>query len=148
MDFPKVAAFLDEIGQPAYRSRQVYEGATRGFAQSYDELTPLSRDLRQRLTAAIPLRELTTDQVQHSTDGTIKLRLTTADGFPVETVAMRHRDRSTVCVSSQSGCPLKCTFCATGSMGLGRNLTTGEIVEQVLVLARCCANRAGASRTS
>ena len=62
--------------------------------------------------------------------------MTTRDGYPVETVAMRHRDRTTVCVSSQSGCPLKCTFCATGSMGLGRNLTQGEIVEQVLVLAR------------
>ena len=49
---------------------------------------------------------------------------------------MRHRDRRTVCVSSQSGCPLECTFCATGAMGLGRNLTAGEIVEQVLVLAR------------
>ena len=135
VDFPKVAAFLDELGEPAYRSRQVYEGATRGFAQSYDELTPLPVALRQRLQAAVPLRELTTDQAQHSVDGTIKLRMTTTDGFPVETVAMRHRDRSTVCVSSQSGCPLKCTFCATGSMGLGRNLTQGEIVEQVLVLA-------------
>jgi 23S rRNA (adenine2503-C2)-methyltransferase len=135
VDFPKVAAFLDGIGQPSYRARQVYEGATRGFAQSYDELTPLPVDLRRRLGAAIPLRELTTDQVQHSTDGTIKVRLTTTDGYPVEAVAMRHRDRSTVCVSSQSGCPLKCTFCATGSMGLGRNLTSGEIVEQVLVLA-------------
>ena len=135
MDFPKVAAFLDELGEPAYRSRQVYEGATRGFAQSYDELTPLPVALRRRLQAAVPLRELTTDQAQHSVDGTIKLRMTTTDGFPVETVAMRHRERSTVCVSSQSGCPLKCTFCATGSMGLGRNLTQGEIVEQVLVLA-------------
>ncbi len=136
-----MTAILAEMGQPSFRSRQVYEGATRGLAQSYDELTPLSRDLRAKLEAAEPLRELTTDEVQQSADGTIKLRLTTRDGYPVEAVAMRHRDRNTVCVSSQSGCPLKCTFCATGSMGLGRNLTQGEIVEQVLVLARMLRER-------
>jgi 23S rRNA (adenine2503-C2)-methyltransferase len=76
------------------------------------------------------------EEVQRSADRTIKVRFSARDGFPVEAVAMRHRNRRTVCVSSQSGCPLACTFCATGDMGLGRNLTAGEILEQVLVLAR------------
>ena len=77
--------------------------------------------------------ELERRELQTPSDGTLKARFETRDGFPVEAVAMRHRNRRTVCVSSQSGCPLACTFCATGSMGLGRNLRAGEIAEQVLV---------------
>ncbi len=136
MDFAKVSALLDEWGEPAYRRRQVYEAATRGLAQEYSEVSTLPAALRRRLSDAEPLRELEQAEIQRSADGTVKVRLATRDGFPVEAVAMRHRNRRTVCVSSQSGCPLGCTFCATGSMGLGRNLGAGEIVEQVLVLAR------------
>jgi|tagenome__1003787_1003787.scaffolds.fasta_scaffold20988585_10 23S rRNA (adenine2503-C2)-methyltransferase len=136
MDFERVDTLLEEWGEPSYRRRQVYEAATRGLAAAYDEITSLPAALRQRLGEAEPLLQLETREVQKSSDGTIKLRFATRDGFPVEAVAMRHRNRRTVCVSSQSGCPLACTFCATGTMGLGRNLTRGEISEQVLVLAR------------
>ena len=135
MDLQRVSALLAEWGEPAYRSRQVYEGAMRGLVGEYDEITALPAALRVRLAEAEPLRQLETAELQHSDDGTLKARFTTRDGFPVEAVAMRHRNRRTVCVSSQSGCPLACTFCATGSMGLGRNLDAGEIVEQVVVLA-------------
>jgi 23S rRNA (adenine2503-C2)-methyltransferase len=136
MDFPQLQAVLTDRGLPAYRFRQVYSCATRGLAMDYSEMTELPAVLRRTLAAEAPLRELEQAERQDSADGTIKLRFTTADGFPLESVAMRHAGRRTVCVSSQSGCPLACTFCATGDMGLGRNLRAGEIAEQVLVLAR------------
>ena len=132
---------MEEWGEPQYRPRQVYEGVTKGLAGGYEQLTPLPAALRRRLADAEPLRQLETVESQRSADGTIKLRFTTRDGFPVEAVAMSHRNRRTVCVSSQSGCPLACTFCATGSMGLGRNLAAGEIAEQVTVLAAMLRER-------
>ena len=144
MDFARVEALLAEWGEPRYRSRQVYQAATRTLTADYDGMTGLPLALRRRLSEAEPLAELTVDEVRESADGTIKLRLTTRDGFPVEAVAMRHRGRRTACLSSQSGCPLACTFCATGEMGLGRSLRSGEIVEQVLALARILRDR-GAS---
>jgi 23S rRNA (adenine2503-C2)-methyltransferase len=136
VDFARVNTLLEEWGEPAYRSRQVYEAATRTLVADYDGMTGLPVALRRRLAEAEPLAELEVDEVRESGDGTIKLRLVTRDGFPVEAVAMRHRGRRTVCLSSQSGCPLACTFCATGEMGLGRSLRAGEIVEQLLALAR------------
>ena len=144
MDFARVEALLAEWGEPRYRSRQVYQAATRTLTADYDGMTGLPLALRRRLSETEPLAELTVDEVRESADGTIKLRLATRDGFPVEAVAMRHRGRRTACLSSQSGCPLACTFCATGEMGLGRSLRSGEIVEQVLALARILRDR-GAS---
>jgi len=136
VDFARVTTLLEEWGEPAYRSRQVYQAATRTLVADYDGMTGLPAALRRRLAEAEPLAELEIDDVRESGDGTIKLRLLTRDRFPVEAVAMRHRGRRTVCLSSQSGCPLACTFCATGEMGLGRSLRSGEIVEQLLALAR------------
>jgi 23S rRNA (adenine2503-C2)-methyltransferase len=136
VDFESVATFLAQNGQPAFRSRQVEQAVTQGLAQSYDEITSLPLGLRAELTESVPLLDLSVEEVQRAQDGTIKVRFSARDGYPVEAVAMHHRNRRTVCVSSQSGCPLACTFCATGDMGLGRNLTSGEILEQVLVLAR------------
>ncbi|HVI38615.1 MAG TPA: hypothetical protein VM684_20420, partial [Gaiellales bacterium] len=135
MDLERVNALMEEWGEPRYRQRQVYEGVMKGLADDYEQLTPLPAALRRRLAEAEPLRQLETVESQRADDGTIKLRFSTRDGFPVEAVTMSHRNRRTVCVSSQSGCPLACTFCATGSMGLGRNLAAGEIAEQVTVLA-------------
>jgi 23S rRNA (adenine2503-C2)-methyltransferase len=141
--FEKIRTILAEWGEPAYRYRQVYEGATRGLAADYSELTALPAALRGRLSAEAPLRELEVTDERESRDGTIKLAFRTGDGFPLEAVVMRHRGHRTACLSSQSGCPLACTFCATGAMGLGRNLETGEIVEQLLVLARIVRDRGG-----
>ena len=141
VDFARVTTLLAEWGEPAYRSRQVYQAATRALAADYDGMTGLPIALRQRLAEAEPLAELEVDDVRESADGTLKLRLLTRDGFPVEAVAMRRRGRRTACLSSQSGCPLACTFCATGEMGLGRNLRSGEIVEQLLALARILRDR-------
>jgi 23S rRNA (adenine2503-C2)-methyltransferase len=141
--FEKIRTILAEWGEPEYRFRQVYEGATRGLAGDYSELTALPAALRGRLAGAAPLRELEVHETREASDGTIKLGLRTHDGFPLEAVVMRHHNRRTACLSSQSGCPLACTFCATGSMGLGRNLTEGEIVEQLLTLARIVRDRDG-----
>jgi len=136
MQLDAAIALLAEWGEPSYRSDQVRHGVTRDLAASWDEVTTLSRPLRARLAQELPFAELVLEEEQRSSDGTVKARFRTADGFPLETVLMRHGDRRAVCVSSQSGCALACTFCATGAMGLGRNLRGGEIFEQLLWAAR------------
>jgi len=123
-------------GQPAYRARQVWAWAARG-ASGYDEMTDLPAALRARLAAEVPFSTLEVAGEAVSRDGTVKTLFHTRDGRPVEAVLMRYRDgRRSVCVSSQSGCPLTCTFCATGRMKFGRNLTASEILDQVLHLRR------------
>jgi 23S rRNA (adenine2503-C2)-methyltransferase len=123
-------------GQPAYRVKQVWEWTARG-ARGYDEMTNLPRALRERLAAEVPFSSLTVVDQKTSRDGTVKTLFHTRDGRPVEAVLMRYRDgRRSVCVSSQSGCPLTCTFCATGRMKFGRNLTASEILDQVLHFRR------------
>ena len=123
-------------GQPAYRNAQVWQWAARG-AQGYDAMTNLPADLRAALTAELPFSTLTVVEEQQSKDGTVKTLFTTHDGHPVEAVLMRYRDgRRSICLSSQSGCPLTCTFCATGAMAFGRNLTPSEILDQALHFRR------------
>jgi 23S rRNA (adenine2503-C2)-methyltransferase len=131
-------ALLEEklAGQPAYRARQVWSWAARG-ATGYDVMTDLPAALRARLADEVPFSSLETVREAHASDGTVKALFDTADGRPVEAVLMRYRDgRRSVCVSSQSGCPLTCTFCATGTMKFGRNLTASEILDQVLHFRR------------
>ena len=123
-------------GEPAYRARQVWEWTARG-AESYREMTNLPAGLRARLEEHVPFSSLTVQQEAVSKDGTVKTLFRTDDGHPVEAVLMRYRDgRRSVCVSSQSGCPLTCTFCATGQMRFGRNLKPWEIVDQALHFRR------------
>jgi 23S rRNA (adenine2503-C2)-methyltransferase len=139
-----VDRLLAEAGEPDFRRRQARRAATVELAERWSDVTTLPRALRADLDRDAPLRELVVDETQRSADGTVKLRLRTADGYPLEAVAMRHGDRRTVCLSSQSGCALACRFCATGAMGFGRNLTAGEILEQLLVLARLLREEQGA----
>ncbi len=123
-------------GEPAYRAAQVWEWLVRG-AGSYAEMTNLPAALRERLGAAVPLSTLEVQAEARSDDGTVKALFHTADGRPLESVLMRYRDgRRSVCLSSQSGCPLTCTFCATGQMRFGRNLTADEILDQALHFRR------------
>jgi 23S rRNA (adenine2503-C2)-methyltransferase len=127
---------LTADGEPRFRSRQVWEWAARG-AGSYDEMTNLPLELRARLTGAVPFSSLRVVREALARDGTEKALLETADGRPLEAVLMRYRDgRRSLCLSSQSGCPLTCTFCATGQMTFGRNLTTSEILDQALHFRR------------
>ena len=127
---------LAAAGEPPYRASQVWEWLTRG-AGSYEEMTNLPAALRERLAATVPLSTLTIKAEAKSDDGTVKTLFETADGRPLEAVLMRYRDgRRSVCVSSQSGCPLTCTFCATGRMQFGRNLSADEILDQALHFRR------------
>ena len=121
---------------PAYRTRQVWEWAARG-ATSFDEMTNLPAGMRRRLADEVPFSTLQLVHEARSSDGTVKALFHTVDGHPVEAVLMRYRDgRRSVCLSSQSGCPLTCTFCATGQMRFRRNLNEWEIVDQALHFRR------------
>src|SRR5438067_4396548 len=123
-------------GEPAYRTRQVWEWAARG-ATGFEEMTNLPAALRAELGEAVPFSTLSLTAEARSRDGTVKALFSTHDGHPVEAVLMTYRDgRRSVCVSSQSGCPLTCTFCATGQMRFHRNLTASEILDQALHFRR------------
>ena len=127
---------LADRGEPAFRARQVWEWTARGAA-GYEEMTNLPKALRERLAKEVPFSTLSVEDEARSADGTVKALFRTADGHPVEAVLMRYRDgRRSVCVSSQSGCPLTCSFCATGAMRFGRNLRASEILDQVLHFRR------------
>jgi 23S rRNA (adenine2503-C2)-methyltransferase len=129
---------LDEAlaAEPAYRRRQVWEWTARG-ASSYAEMSNLPAALRARLEEHVPFSSLELVDEAHSRDGTVKALFHTREGHPVEAVLMRYRDgRRSVCISSQSGCPLTCTFCATGTMQFRRNLTASEMLDQALHFRR------------
>jgi 23S rRNA (adenine2503-C2)-methyltransferase len=136
MDLELLDNALATRGEAPYRARQVWEWAARG-ASSYAEMTNLSLDLREALEREVPFSSLDAVSEARASDGTDKALFDTVDGRPVEAVLMRYRDgRRSVCLSSQSGCPLTCTFCATGQMRFGRNLSTSEILDQALHFRR------------
>jgi 23S rRNA (adenine2503-C2)-methyltransferase len=136
MDLALLERTLAEQGEPAYRARQVWEWTARG-ATSYDDMTTLPKALRATLEQSVSFSTLEVVKERESKDGTVKALFRTGDGHPVEAVLMRYRDgRHTLCLSSQSGCPLTCTFCATGAMRFGRNLTAAEILDQALHFRR------------
>ncbi len=136
MDLQLLEQALGDRREPPFRARQVWEWAARGAA-SYDEMSNVPADLRGELARTVPLSSLELEHEARASDGTEKVLLRTADGRPVESVLMRYRDgRRSLCLSSQSGCPLTCTFCATGRMKFGRNLTASEILDQALHFRR------------
>ena len=136
MDRSRLAQILAAAGEPSYRASQVWEWVARG-ARDYGEMTNLPAPLRERLAAELPLSTLSVRAEAKSDDGTVKALFETRDGRPLEAVLMRYRDgRRSVCLSSQSGCPLTCTFCATGQMKFGRNLSADEILDQTLHFRR------------
>ena len=137
LTLPELEARLTAIGQPAYRARQLFDWTYKRLASDYGEMTNLPAALRQEFAASLlvammhPVREFATDGGE-----TIKTLYQTFDGQFVETVLMLYPDRATICVSCQVGCAVGCAFCATGLGGLTRNLTTGEMVQQVVDAAR------------
>jgi 23S rRNA (adenine2503-C2)-methyltransferase len=136
VDLALLERLLADGGEPPFRARQVWEWAARG-ARTYDEMTNLPADLRRRLAVEVPLSSLQVEREALASDGTEKALFRTGDGRPVEAVLMRYRDgRRSLCLSSQSGCPLTCSFCATGQMRFGRNLTASEILDQALHFRR------------
>ena len=136
VDLDLLQTTLDDLGQPAFRAGQVWEWAARGAA-GYEDMTNVPAALRASLGERVPFSSLSVVEQAESRDGTVKALFHTADGRPVEAVMMRYRDgRRSLCLSSQSGCPLTCTFCATGTMKFGRNLTASEILDQALHFRR------------
>lgn len=126
---------MKELGQPSFRAQQLTEWLYQRHASSYDEMTNLPAALRAALSERFPLTMPEIVNRQVSRDGTRKYLIEFDDGIRVETVAIPSRggDRLTVCFSTQAGCAIGCAFCATGREGFARNLTPGEIVDQVLI---------------
>jgi 23S rRNA (adenine2503-C2)-methyltransferase len=143
VDREALAARLD--GEPAYRVEQVWRGLYEQLAEPAD-LTNVPKALRARLAEELPPALAPAAESVDATGETVKWLWRLAGDAHVETVLMHYRDRSTVCVSTQAGCAMACGFCATGQGGFERNLTTGEIVEQVVRAARVA--RAGGRRVS
>jgi len=136
VDLQLLETTLGALTQPRYRRDQVWRWAARG-APSFEAMTDLPIALRTELGERVPFSCLSLRHELTARDGTIKALLRTTDGRPVEAVLMVYRDgRRSLCLSSQSGCPLTCTFCATGQMRFGRNLTASEILEQALHFRR------------
>ena len=139
MDLKLLDERLAAHGEPGFRARQVWEWTARG-AESYERMSNLPQELRASLAGEVPFSSLALEREAVASDGTRKALMRTADDRPVEAVLMSYRDgRRSLCLSSQSGCPLTCTFCATGRMKFGRNLTTSEILDQALHFRRSTA---------
>lgn len=140
-------ALAKELGEPEYRGRQVAEWLYRRGARSFESMTDLPSAFRRRLSEVATIGRADRVAVQQSRDGTTKLLLEEPDGRRIETVLLPYEARTSVCISSQVGCPVGCVFCATATMGFARNLSAGEMVDQVLA-AQEEAARTGRPRIS
>jgi 23S rRNA (adenine2503-C2)-methyltransferase len=137
LDFETIAGQLKSWGQPSYRAAQIWEGLYKQLWERPEDFSNLSKELRTQLDEQYSFSHLHEERVAHSSDEqTHKVLFSLPDGNAVETVLMRYEERRTLCISTQAGCAMGCVFCATGQMGFRRNLTSGEIVEQVLYFAR------------
>ena len=128
----ELTQLLADMKQPRFRAGQILKWVYQDKVDSFDDMTNLSKDLRNSLKEQFSLRNGTIENTVKSKDGTKKFLIKWSDDVFTETVLMPYHDRNTVCISTQSGCPVKCVFCASGIHGLKRNLSTGEIVEQVI----------------
>jgi len=131
MDLTKLKENLDSFNLPAFRYRQIVKNYYSGRYLNFDQMTDLSLDLRQKLSESLKLLSVTEEKTVGD-ESTQKALLELSDGQKIESVFMNYEDWLTVCVSSQVGCSLDCSFCATGKMGFKRNLTPEEIVDQIL----------------
>src|SRR5918995_728674 len=129
----ELTSFLTALGEPAYRGKQIFAALQQRRLQSFDEMTDLPKSLRETLNEKASAATLTVESKYVSSDGTRRYLMKTHDNLPVETVFIPEEKRDTICFSSQSGCPLQCTFCLTAQLGLLRSLTPGEIVEQIMI---------------
>ena len=145
----ELEAFAERMGQPAYRGRQLFKWIYGKGATSFEEMTDLPKAFRERLAQTAVLERIRPETLQTGGDGTAKALFTLSTGRQVEAVLIPGFDedgdphRLTVCVSSQVGCAMGCTFCATGLMGFQQNLTAGEIFDQVWEMNRLAERRYG-----
>jgi 23S rRNA (adenine2503-C2)-methyltransferase len=129
----ELEGFAAEMGEPAYRGRQLFGALQRRRLRSFEEMTDLPKSLRERLSGTATASTLAVESRYVAEDGTRRYLMKTRDGLPVETVFIPEERRDTICFSSQSGCPLQCDFCLTAKLGLLRTLTAAEMVEQIVV---------------
>ena len=125
---------VTSLGEPKYRATQIFKAVHQRRLRSFDEITDLPKEFRAKLVDRADISRLTVEQRYVSVDGTRRYLMKTADVKPVETVFIPTENRDTICFSSQSGCPLMCDFCLTAKLGLLKNLTAGEIVEQIVIV--------------
>ncbi len=138
---------LEQLGEPRYRADQVARWIYQRGAREVNQMTDLPAALRERLASVARVGRAEVAQTRHSADGTIKLLLALEDGRRIETVMLPYPDRTSVCISSQVGCPVGCVFCATATMGFARNLSASEMVDQVLAARRVAPPRVGPAVT-
>ncbi|HKY30445.1 MAG TPA: 23S rRNA (adenine(2503)-C(2))-methyltransferase RlmN [Pyrinomonadaceae bacterium] len=129
----ELVEFAEQLGEPAYRGRQIFAALHHRRLRSFADVTDLPKELRAKLNEQASAITLTVESRFISEDGTRRYLTKTPDNFPVETVFIPEEKRDTICFSSQSGCPLQCSFCLTAQLGLLRSLTAGEIVEQIII---------------
>ncbi len=134
LSLDELVKYFETIGEKKFRTKQVYEWIWKRGAQSFDEMTDLSKDLRLKIAEKFTMPALSVNATQFSSDGTVKSRFMTFDGHMIEGVLIPTEKRNTACVSSQIGCSLSCKFCATGTMERKRNLDYDEIYNQVALL--------------
>ncbi|HEX2225675.1 MAG TPA: 23S rRNA (adenine(2503)-C(2))-methyltransferase RlmN [Candidatus Binatia bacterium] len=132
-------ARLAEVREPGYRARQVWQWLFQKRAISFAEMTNLPAPFRARLDEYYTISRLGVSRRVESSDGTVKFLFSLADGKTIESVLIPETKRLTLCISTQAGCAFGCAFCATALLGLTRNLTSGEIVDQVLEASRALA---------
>ena len=136
----ELEARMKDMGEPSFRAKQIWVALYQTFRISPEEITTLPKSLREKLADRFAFKALTALREVQSEDGrTIKTLFKLQDGNFIEAVLMYYEERRTLCISSQSGCGMGCSFCATGQMGLRRNLTSGEIIAQVMYYARYLA---------
>lgn len=137
----ELAEILVQHGEKAFRAKQIWQWLWQKGVTSFDDMTNLSKETRERLNTLFTLQTGTLTHRQESSDGTTKLGFTLPDGNLIEAVLIPSRDKATACVSSQVGCKLKCSFCATGGLGFTRNLLPEEIFDQVVAVKRLAEER-------
>ena len=134
----ELESFFESIGEKKFRTKQVWEWIWQKGAQSFADMTNLSKELRQQLGDHFSLPALVIDHTQNSADGTVKMRFITFEGHLCEGVLIPTESRYTACVSSQIGCSLSCKFCATGYIERKRNLDFDEIYDEVVLINKQC----------
>ena len=132
LSLEELTAYFETIDEKKFRTKQVWEWLWQKHATSFEAMSNLGKELRQRLSENFSLPALSTDATQYSADGTVRTRFKTFDGHFVEGVLIPVDNRQTACVSSQVGCSLSCKFCATGYMDKKRNLHFDEIYDEVV----------------
>ncbi|MCE5323684.1 23S rRNA (adenine(2503)-C(2))-methyltransferase RlmN [bacterium] len=140
-DRAELESYCKQLGHPTFRGRQLTDWLYKKGIRTFDEMTNLPAALREQLSGSCTIYRSHILRRSKSSDGTTKFLLELADGETIETVLLPYADRLSVCVSSQVGCSAGCMFCATAMCGLIRNLTAGEIVDQVLTLQEQAASR-------